>query len=62
MVRSSEIKLHNMETAIEVMKEARTPRRLYAPPTPPHTERGGLQGLKQGYHHMLATSTNRGYS
>ena len=29
---------------------------------PPHTERGGLQGLKQGYHHMLATSTNRGYS
>ena len=50
MVRSSEIKLHNRETAIEVTREARTPRRLYAPPTP-HTERGGLLGLGQSYHH-----------
>ena len=41
MVRSSKIKLHNRETAIEATGGARTPRRLYAPPTP-HTERGGL--------------------
>ena len=41
MVRSSEIKLHNRETAIEATGGARTPWRLYAPPTP-HTERGGL--------------------
>ena len=41
MVRSSEIKLHNKETAIEVTGEGHTPQRLYAPPTP-HTERGGL--------------------
>ena len=41
MIRSSEIKLHSRETAIEVTGGARTPRRLYAPPTP-HTERGGL--------------------
>ena len=34
MVRSSEIKLHNRETAIEAMGGARTPRRLYVPPTP----------------------------
>ena len=46
MVRSSEIKLHNRETGIEATGEARTPRRLYAPPTP-HTERGGLLGLEQ---------------
>ena len=46
MVRSSEIKLHNRETAIEVTREARTPRRLYAPPTP-HTERGGLLKLEK---------------
>ena len=43
MVRSSEIKLHNMETAIEATGGARTLRRLYAPPTP-HTERGELLG------------------
>ena len=61
MVRSSEIKLHNRETAIEATGEAHTPRRLYAPPTP-YTERGGLLGLEQGCHHMPATSTNRGYS
>ena len=48
MVRSSEIKLHNRETAIKVRRGARTPRRLYAPPTP-HTERGGLLGIEQGY-------------
>ena len=41
MVRSSEIKLHNRETAIEATRGARTPRRLYVPPTP-HTECGGL--------------------
>ena len=35
MVRSLEIKLHNRETAIEATGGARTPRRLYAPPTPP---------------------------
>ena len=34
MVRSSEIKLHNRETAIEATGGARTPRRLYVPPTP----------------------------
>ena len=45
MVRSSEIKLHNRETAIEVTREARTLWRLYATPTP-HTERGGLLGLE----------------
>ena len=61
IVRFSEIKLHNRETAIEVTREARTPRQLYAPPTP-HTEREGLLGLEQGYHHLPATSTNRGYS
>ena len=48
MVRSSEIKLHNRETAIEATKGARTPRRLYVHPTP-HTERGGLLGIEQGY-------------
>ena len=53
MVRSSEIKLHNRETAIEVTREARTPRRLCAPPNP-HTERGGLLGLEQGCHHLPA--------
>ena len=41
MVRSSKIKLHNRETTIEATGGARTPRRLYVPPTP-HTERGGL--------------------
>ena len=55
MVRSSEIKLHNRETAIEVTREARTPRRLYAPPTP-HTERGELLGLEQGCHHLSSPS------
>ena len=59
MVRSSGIKLHNRETAIEATGGARTPRRLYAPPTP-HTERGRLLGLEQGCHHLPATSTNRG--
>ena len=59
MVRLSEIKLHNRETAIEATGGARTPRRLYAPPTP-HTECGGLLGLEQGCHHLPATSTNRG--
>ena len=29
--------------------------RLYVPPTP-QSERGGLLGLEQGYHHLLATS------
>ena len=58
MVRSLEIKIHNRETAIEATREARTPRRLYAPPTP-HTERGGLLGFEQGCHHLPATSTNR---
>ena len=47
MVRSLEIKLHNRETAIEATGGARTPRRLYAPPTP-HTEHGGLLGLEHG--------------
>ena len=61
MVGLLEIKLHNRETAIEVTREARTPRRLYAPPTP-HTEHGGLLGLGQGCHHLPATSTNRAYS
>ena len=55
------IKLHNRETAIEATGGARTPRRLYAPPTP-HTERGGLLGLEHDSHHLPATSTNRGYS
>ena len=41
MVRSSEIKLHNREIAIEATGGARTPWQLYVPPTP-HTERGGL--------------------
>ena len=41
------------------MREARTPRRLYAPPTP-HTERGGLLGLEQGCHHLPATSQSVG--
>ena len=41
MVRSSEIKLHNRETAIEATGGTRTPQRLYVPPTP-YTERGGL--------------------
>ena len=59
MVRSSEIKLHNRETAIEVTRKVRTLWRLYAPPTP-HAERGGLLGLEQGCHHQPATSTNRG--
>ena len=58
---SPEIKPHNRETAIEVTGEARTTRRLYAPPTP-HTERGGLLGLEQGCHHRPTTSINRGYS
>ena len=61
MVRSSEIKLHNRETAIEATGEAHTPWWLYAPLTP-HTERGGLLGLEQGCHHLPATSTNHGYS
>ena len=34
MVRLSEIKLHNRETAINATRGARTPRRLYVPPTP----------------------------
>ena len=34
-------------------------RQLYVPPTP-LPERGGLLGLGQGCHHLLATSTNRG--
>ena len=51
MVRSSELKLHNRETAIEATREAHTPRRIYAPPTP-HTKCGGLLGLGQGYHHL----------
>ena len=55
MVRSSEIKLNNRETAIEVTREARTPQRLYAPPTP-HTERGELLGLEQGCHHLSSPS------
>ena len=38
------MKLHNREIAIEVTGGARTPRRLYVPPTP-HTECGGLLGL-----------------
>ena len=59
MVRLSEIKLHNRETAIEVTREARTPRQLYAPPTP-HTKHVGLLGLEQGCHQLPATSTNRG--
>src|SRR6185312_12122868 len=42
LVSSSKIKLHNREIAIEVTGGARTPRQLYVPPTPPHTERGGL--------------------
>ena len=33
MVRSSEIELHNRETAIEATGGARTPRQLYVPPT-----------------------------
>ena len=41
LVSSSEIKLQNREIAIEVTGGARTPRRLYVPPTP-HTECGGL--------------------
>ena len=61
MVRLSEIKLHNRETTIEAMGGARTPQRLYAPPTP-HTVRGGLLGLEQGCHHLPATYTNREYS
>ena len=61
MVRLLEIKQHNRETVIEVTREAPTTQRRYAPPTP-HTERGGLLGLEQGCHHLLATSTNRGYS
>ena len=55
MVRSSAIKLHNRETAIEVTREACIPRRLYAPPTP-HTERGELLGLEQGCHHLSSPS------
>ena len=54
LVRSSEIKLHNREAAIEATGGARTPRRLYVPPTP-HTECGGLLGLGQGCHHLPAT-------
>ena len=46
MVRSSEIKLHNREIAIEVTGGARTPRQLYVPHTP-HTERGGLLKLEK---------------
>ena len=34
LVRSSEIKLHNWETAIEATGGARTPRGLYVPPPP----------------------------
>ena len=34
-------------------------RRVYVPPTP-LPECGGLLGLGQGYHQLLATSTNRG--
>ena len=34
MVRSSDIKLHNRETAIEATGGNRTPRRLYVPRTP----------------------------
>ena len=59
MVRSSEIKLHNRETAIEATGGARIPRWLYAPPTP-HTEHGGLLGLEQGYHHLPATTESVG--
>jgi hypothetical protein len=38
---------------------------LYKPIAPvivlyPISERGGLLGLEQGYHHLPATSTNRG--
>ena len=55
MVRSSEIKLHNRKTVVEVTREARTPRRLYALPTP-HTERGELLGLEQGCHHLSSPS------
>ena len=59
MVRLLEIKVHNRETAIEATRGARTPRRLYVPPTP-QSEHGGLLGLEQGCHHLPATSTNRG--
>ena len=59
MVRLSEIKLHNRETAIEATRGARTLRWLYVPPTP-QSERGGLLGLEQGCHQLPATSTNRG--
>src|SRR6185312_742482 len=41
LVSLSEIKLHNREIAIEATGGARTPRRLYVPPTP-HTKHGGL--------------------
>ena len=41
LVSSLEIKLHNREIAIKATGGARTPRRLYVPPTP-HTEHGGL--------------------
>ena len=58
MVKLLEIKLHNRETTIEVMRGARTPRRLYVHPTP-QSERGGLLGLEQGCQHLPATSTNR---
>ena len=34
-------------------------RRLYVPPTP-LPECGGLLGLRQGCHHLPATSTNHG--
>ena len=59
IVRLSEVKLHNRETAIEVTRGARTPQRLYVPPTP-QSEHGGLLGLEQGCHHLLAISTNCG--
>ena len=42
LVSLSQIKLHNREIAGEATGGARTPRRLYVPPTP-HTERGGLR-------------------
>ena len=58
MVRLLEIKVHNRETAIEATRGARTPWRLYVPPTP-QSERGELLGLEQGCHHLPTTSTNR---
>ena len=39
--------------------EARSPMRLYVPPTT-QSERGGLLGLGQGCHHLPATSQSMG--